>query len=311
MRRAAYRGYVQVLDDGAPSGTARVVAAGRPLHVADAAASGELRQDLVERFRAASVLFLPLAWAGEVRHVAISVFHRRRELSGDELALGRALADTAAAGLARLEADARARARTRQDEALVRAARALNATLELGEVLRTLSREAAHAVDGDISGVYLGNADAGAVATAGHNVSDAWHGITLAAGEGAAGQALATGERSRPTTTTARPTCRRTRRCASPAPPWPSRWRGTTAQGRPVGGLDPAAAPIEAEDVRTLEAIADLATVACCNAETYEEVQQAARTDALTGLLNHGAMQVRLREEIARARRERRGRWRA
>ena len=61
---------------------------------------------------------------------------------------------------------------------------------------------------------------------------------------------------------------------------------------------------IEAEDVRTLEAIADLATVACCNAETYEEVQQAARTDALTGLLNHGAMQVRLREEIARAQRD-------
>ena len=56
--------------------------------------------------------------------------------------------------------------------------------------------------------------------------------------------------------------------------------------------------------MRTLEAIADLATVACCNAETYEEVQQAARTDALTGLLNHGAMQVRLREEIARARRD-------
>ena len=61
---------------------------------------------------------------------------------------------------------------------------------------------------------------------------------------------------------------------------------------------------IEAADVRTLEAIADLATVACCNAETYEEIQQAARTDALTGLLNHGAMQVRLREEIARARRD-------
>ena len=61
---------------------------------------------------------------------------------------------------------------------------------------------------------------------------------------------------------------------------------------------------IDADDVRTLEAIADLATVACCNAETYEEIQQAARTDALTGLLNHGAMQVRLREEIARARRD-------
>ena len=61
---------------------------------------------------------------------------------------------------------------------------------------------------------------------------------------------------------------------------------------------------IDADAVRTLEAIADLATVACCNAETYEEIQFAARTDALTGLLNHGAMQIRLREEIARARRD-------
>jgi diguanylate cyclase (GGDEF)-like protein len=61
---------------------------------------------------------------------------------------------------------------------------------------------------------------------------------------------------------------------------------------------------IEDEDRRTLEAIADLATVACHNAETYHGVQQAARTDALTGLLNHGAMQVRVREEIARARRD-------
>ena len=61
---------------------------------------------------------------------------------------------------------------------------------------------------------------------------------------------------------------------------------------------------IDEDDRRTLEAIADLATVACHNAETYHQVQQAARTDALTGLLNHGAMQVRVREEIARARRD-------
>ena len=58
------------------------------------------------------------------------------------------------------------------------------------------------------------------------------------------------------------------------------------------------------EDLRTLEAIAGLATVACRNAEAYEHVQHAARTDALTGVLNHGAMQLRIREEIARARRD-------
>ena len=52
------------------------------------------------------------------------------------------------------------------------------------------------ALDGDISGVYLGNAATGGVATAGHNVVDGLAGLTLAAGEGAAGQALATGRRS-------------------------------------------------------------------------------------------------------------------
>ena len=61
---------------------------------------------------------------------------------------------------------------------------------------------------------------------------------------------------------------------------------------------------IHDEDLRTLEAIAGLATVACRNAEAYEHVQHVARTDALTGVLNHGAMQVRIREEIARARRD-------
>ena len=78
-----------------------------------------------------------------------------------ELALALALADLTAAGLARLEAEERGRSRARQDEALVRAARALNASLELDEVLRTLAREAAEAVDAEMTGVYLGNAETG------------------------------------------------------------------------------------------------------------------------------------------------------
>jgi diguanylate cyclase (GGDEF)-like protein len=36
----------------------------------------------------------------------------------------------------------------------------------------------------------------------------------------------------------------------------------------------------------------------------HEQVEHAARTDALTGLLNHGAMLVRIREEVARASRD-------
>jgi len=66
----------------------------------------------------------------------------------------------------------------------------------------------------------------------------------------------------------------------------------------------PDSRPIDEEELRVLEAMADLAVVGCRNAEAYERLQEAARTDALTGLLNHGAIQVRVREEIARARRD-------
>jgi diguanylate cyclase (GGDEF)-like protein len=295
-------GYEQSLDDG--SGTARVVRTGVPLHVADAPGSEELRADLVERFRAASVLLVPVAWGGDVRHVAIAVFRERRELDEGGLELALTIADLTAAGFGRLEAEARARSRARQDAALIRAARALNASLELDEVLRTLAREAAEAVDAEISGVYLGNAETGGVATAGYNVTDAWHGISLRAGEGAAGQVLATGrpfqtcDYHSDTTVPGHETLRAFRSAVAVPMAWNDELKGALS----VGWTE--ARRIEPEDVRTLEAIADLATVACCNAETYEEVQQAARTDALTGLLNHGAMQVRLREEIARAQRD-------
>ena len=295
-------GYFQVLT-GAPSGTAHVVATGAPLHVADAPGSPMLDQALVRRFEAASALFAPIAWGGEVRHVAIATFRARREAGPRELAAARALADLAAAGFARVEAEQRALARARQDQALVRAARALNASLALDEVLDTLAREACLAVDGDMAGVYLGNPGTGIVATAGHNVPDEWHGIALAAGEGAAGQALATG-RAYFTDDYAgdgaapHDVLRRFRSAVAVPMAWNDEPKGAISIGWTQMRR------IDADDVRTLEAIADLATVACCNAETYEEIQQAARTDALTGLLNHGAMQVRLREEIARARRD-------
>jgi diguanylate cyclase (GGDEF)-like protein len=212
-----------------------------------------------------------------------------------------ALAAVAASGLARLEAERRRSARAAHDRALVRAARALNASLELQEVLRTLAREAALAVGADLAGVYLGNGRDGAVATAGHGVPPEWHGLTLAPGEGAAGRVLASGA-----------TVAAHEYVAPPAHPLlaglkaacavPMAFSGELKGALSVGWL--ALRQIEDDDRRTLEAIADLATVACHNAETYDQVQQAARTDALTGLLNHGAMQVRVREEIARARRD-------
>ena len=79
----------------------------------------------------------------------------------------------------------------------------------------------------------------------------------------------------------------------------PVRWDGELKGALSVGFYS--LRRLLAEDIDALQAIADLAAVACTNAEAFERAQAAARTDSLTGLLNHGAVQVRLREEIWRA----------
>jgi diguanylate cyclase (GGDEF)-like protein len=80
------------------------------------------------------------------------------------------------------------------------------------------------------------------------------------------------------------------------------RWNGVLRGALSIGFLD--CHEISQDDLSVLEAIAELAVVACRNAEAYDDIRIAASTDALTGLLNHGAMQVRVREEIARAARD-------
>jgi diguanylate cyclase (GGDEF)-like protein len=242
---------------------------------------------------------LPLEWGDAVLHVAVG----HAEPDSEALELARALADIAAAGLARLAAEQRLGAGSAHDQALVRAARALNASLELQEVLRTLAREAALALGSDMAGVYLAD-DAGAlVAAAGHGVGDAWQGMELGRGEGVAGIAVERGE-----TFATEDFARDVVQAGHGLVPYraalavPMAWNGEIKGALSVAWRSPHR--ISDDDRRTLLAIADLATFACHNAETYARVQHAARTDALTGLLNHGAMQVRLREEIARARRD-------
>ncbi len=294
--------YEMALGTG-PSGVARVVASAAPLHVPDAQ-SGLIRPELVERFNVASAVFVPLIHDGEVRRVAILISETPRSFDEVEISAAAMLADIAAAGFARLEAERRRTARAAQDSALVRAAHALNQSLELQEVLRTLAREAAAAVGADLTGVYLGNGRDGGVATAGHGVPNEWHGLPIAPGEGAAGQVLLTGrsyttnDYQRDVTVPGHPVMGRFKTAIAVPMVWNDELKGALSVGWT------SMRRIEEEDRVALEAIADLATVACHNAEAYDQVQQAARTDALTGLLNHGAMQVRVREEIARARRD-------
>ena len=185
--------YVQVIDDR-PSGTARVLATGEPLHAPDATQPGLLRPDYVQRFGIASALFVPLAWGGEVRWVQVLIASSPRTFADDEIARAQMLADQAAAGLALIEERSRAAAQAGRDEALMRAANVLNQDLPRQDVLQALMKEADLALGGDMSGVYLGDAERGGVATAGHNAPDDWYGYVLRPGEGVGGQVLATGE---------------------------------------------------------------------------------------------------------------------
>ena len=294
-------GYVQVLDER-PSGVAWVVATGEPLIVPDARGSQGVRQDLVERFDVASMAYVPIGWGGEVRYVAILISHEPRDFDAEAIEFAETLANQAAAALALLESERRRAAQAERDAALTRAAAALNASLELVEVLETLAREADHAMGGALAGVYLADGSGGGVATAGHNVDPSWTGIVLSRGEGVAGRVLTTGK---PFVTNAYQTEIETAHeslgAIKTAAGVPMVWNGELKGALSVGFTE--MRRVTDEDLRTLEAIAAFAVVACQNAEAYQLARVAATTDALTGLINHGALHLRVREEISRARR--------
>jgi diguanylate cyclase (GGDEF)-like protein len=284
-----------------PPGPAQVIATARSLALDESRSVAELGAELATRLDARSALLVPVAWAGDVRHVAVLARREARVWSPDETLIAETLANQAALGLARIESDRRRVAQAERDRALARAAHALNVSLELQAVLDTLAREADLAVGGEMAGVYLLEVDGTALATAGHNCPDEWFGYRLAPGEGIAGQVLATG----------RPVMTSLYDVEMTLPGHvllpgvrsgvgvPMRWNGELRGALSVGFLE--RREVTRDDLDVLEAIADLAVVACHNAEAYDDVRTAASTDALTGLLNHGAMQVRVREEIARS----------
>jgi diguanylate cyclase (GGDEF)-like protein/putative nucleotidyltransferase with HDIG domain len=295
--------YLQALD-GRPSGAEWVVAHRDVLHVPRARDHPEIRQDHVERWSAESMLIVPVLLGGEVRAVAALIGATVRAFSDEEITVARALADVAATALGAIEAGGRRREELRHQTAVARAARALHASLELDEVLAALSAEADRALEADMAGVYLGDSSDGGVAVAGHGMSTGWIGKVIRPGEGVGGQVLVSGRSviSNDYQHNVRlPGDIEGLHDVRTAVSVPMRW-----DGRLRGALSVAfnrMRRITEEDLATLEAIADLAALACQNAETYERARAAASTDSLTGVLNHGAMQERIAEEIERARR--------
>ena len=261
---------------------------------------------MAERFRAASVLYVPLTTRAMVRAVIVLMSETPRWFREEEIDFAYTLANQASAGLGALETRERLAGQRDRQAALARAARALNEKLDRRAVLDTMCHEANVALGADMAGAYLGNAAEGGVAVAADGIDDDsdWWGYRIGPGEGVAGKTLSTGE---PTVTMdyqsdpCAPGVVALRQVQT-AVSVPMSWNGALRGALSVAFLS--VRPIEAEDIETLEAIASLAAVACRNAEAFEEATVAARTDSLTGLLNHGAIQVRTSEEIWRAQRD-------
>jgi diguanylate cyclase (GGDEF)-like protein/putative nucleotidyltransferase with HDIG domain len=288
-----------------PSGVFHVRATGEALQVPDAPGSPLVAQQFVRRFRAASLIYLPLVIEGRVHAVTVLLSRTPRTFEPQQLEVAYTMANQVSAGLAVLDMRQRLNARAERSAALARAASALNARLDLRAVLDALCAESGHALAADVSGFYLCDPRGGGVAVAAHGVptdSD-WWGRSVALGEGMAGQVLLTGAPAVSNDYRGGAVIDAdVMRHVETAFGVPVRWDGELKGALSIGFFT--LRPILAEDIDTLQAIADLAAVACSNAEAFERVQAAARTDSLTGFLNHGAIQVRLREEIWRARRE-------
>ena len=296
-----------VLPMDGPSAVREVARTGEPFNEPDARNAPRMSRKMVERFKVASALFVPLIFEGEVRNVVVLVSETPQRFSEEEVQLVHTLANQASAALAVREMKRRLNAHANQQAALARAASAMNARLDQGVVLETLCREADLALGGDVAGVYLGDARSGGVGVAAHGMPEDsdWYGYVISPGEGVGGQVLVTGEPaiSNAYQTDVRVPENEVLQPIETAVSVPVRWNGELKGALSVAFYR--MRRITDEDIGSLQAIADLAAVACSNAEAFERVREAALTDSLTGLLNHGAVQVRLREEIWRARRER------
>jgi diguanylate cyclase (GGDEF)-like protein len=214
-----------------------------------------------------------------------------------DIDLAGAFADAAAAAVGHgRAADEQAR-----QAALTRAAKALHESLDLETLLTRICREALAILDADLAVVYRGTPEDGLHVAATAGAPPEMVGIRLEPGVGLAGKVLQSGEpmltndyRSIAALPAGSPFERYHASLAIPFE-WSEDLRGILSVGyaRPHH--------VGQDDLSLLETFAELAAAACRNASLHSAITQAARTDGLTGCLNHAALHESLLREIERA----------
>lgn len=271
------------------------------VHVQDAIEASSLGRTLIVNAAPSSALLLRVSLLSEDHILVLADPHPEAfsESAIDAvMALVAAGTDAIARGRA-ADADAR---RAATQSALTRAAKTLNASLDLETVLSRICQEAARILDGDHASVYRGSHD-GLVMEASYGLAPELAGFKLRPGQGLAGKVFHSGvpmlsnEFRRISGLPPDSPFARVHSCMAVPMRWGGNLRGVIAVGY--------ARPFQAgpEQLTALETFAELAAVACTNASAHAGLALAARTDGLTGCLNHAALHESLQREIGRTER--------
>lgn len=266
------------------------------------ALAGEMPQRIC---KASSCALAPFrSRAGDRGVVAAARFYDA-PFDAAEVALLEAVANSTGHALERSWLSAARELYAARQVGFTRAAKGLNESLDIAQVLRTLCSEVAAALGCEVVTVAFGDERDGLTIVAEHGVGGEIVGFRFSSGEGLSGQALRLDavqltnayqeEGHSPIATAAF-------RGLQGAAAAPMRMRGKADGVLAAGWLDPERWVTDA-DAELLSAFAQLGSIACRNADDHATVRQAATIDSLTGTLNQHAFQQILRAEISRTER--------
>src|SRR3954452_6690406 len=245
-------------------------------------------------------LVLPVRAQDTVDHVLIILDGPGRSIDPADVDVAAAFATACGAVLEQTRLSSEQAARVDQQAALTRAAKTLNESLDLGDVLHSICTEAVRILDADAAALYRGNAVDGLTVEAAVGQAPEILGYRMAPGTGLSGRVV---QADRPMLTNDY------ERIAGPPSggPFdditssmavPMHWDGALRGVLSVGYRH--ARFVNGQDLALLETFGELAAVACRNASAATGLALAAHTDGLTGCLNHAALHDGLRREIER-----------
>ncbi|MGI8750446.1 MAG: GAF domain-containing protein [Thermoleophilaceae bacterium] len=252
---------------------------------------------------ARSVLVLPMRIEGDRAHALVLADEEGRSFAEEEIEAASAFAAAASVSLAQLRMAGERAAQIAQQAALARAAKSLNESLDLNRVLVRICHEAAGILNGDNAVVYRGNGIEGVVVEATFGMPPEAIGYWMEPGGGLAGKvaqqdrSLLTNDYQGLPMQAASALFGRVRSALAVPLHWDGELRGVLAVGYYRDHR------VSDEQLKLLEAFGELAAAASRNASVHAGLVLAARTDGLTGCLNHAAMHEALRREIVRCER--------